>query len=51
VEVGIAVRLDAHTPTCRVRDHLQAPGTPEQSDRTVKVRARSNGGDIVVRRA
>jgi hypothetical protein len=48
---GIAVRLDAHTPTCRVRDHLQAPGTPEQSDRTVRVRARSNGGDIIARRA
>jgi hypothetical protein len=34
-----------------VRNHLQAPDTPEQSDRTVKVRARSNGGDIIVRRA
>jgi hypothetical protein len=34
-----------------VRDHLQAPGTAEQPDRTVKVRARSNGGDVIARRA
>jgi hypothetical protein len=34
-----------------VRNDLQAPGTPEQSDRTVEVRAGSNGGDILVRRA
>ena len=46
-----AVRPDAHTPTGRVRNDPQAPGTPEQSDRTVKVRAGSNGGDILVRRA
>lgn len=52
VEVGVpqgtAARLDAHTSAGRVRNHLEAP---EQSDRTVEVRARSNGGDIVVRRA
>ena len=31
--------------TCR------PPAPPEQSDRTVKVRARSHGGDIIVHRA
>ncbi|WP_235883386.1 DUF4097 family beta strand repeat-containing protein [Saccharopolyspora elongata] len=52
VEVGVpqstAVRLDAHTSAGRVRNDLPAS---EQSDRTVKVRARSHGGDIIVRRA
>ena len=45
---GTAVRLDAHTSTGRVRNHLAAPNV---SDRTVKVRARCNGGDIIVHRA
>ncbi|WP_144121733.1 DUF4097 family beta strand repeat-containing protein [Catellatospora sichuanensis] len=55
VEVGVpqgtAVRLDAHTSTGRVRNHLAGPDAPGQSGPTVKVRARCNGGDIIVRRA
>ncbi|WP_020574607.1 DUF4097 family beta strand repeat-containing protein [Actinopolymorpha alba] len=55
LEVGIpqgtAARLDAHTSAGRVRNHLEALDASEQSDRTVKVRARSHGGDIIVRRA
>lgn len=50
VPAGIAVRLDAHTPTGRIRNLLDA--ADDQSGRTVKVRARCNGGgDIVVHRA
>lgn len=52
VEVGVpegtAVELEANASTGRVRDGL---GAPERSERTVKVRARCHGGDIVVRRA
>jgi DUF4097 and DUF4098 domain-containing protein YvlB len=52
LEVGIpqgsAARLDAHTSTGPVRNHLEAPAQP---DRTVQVRARSHGGDIIVHRA
>jgi DUF4097 and DUF4098 domain-containing protein YvlB len=52
VEVGVpegtAARLDAHTSAGRVRNDLE---NPEQPARTVKVRARSHGGDIVLHRA
>lgn len=52
VEIGVpdgtTARLDAHTSMGRVRNTLRAA---ERSDRTVTVRARSHGGDIVVRRA
>jgi DUF4097 and DUF4098 domain-containing protein YvlB len=50
VEIGVpqhtAVRLDANTTAGRVLNYLEAP---EQSDRSVKVRARSHGGNIIVR--
>lgn len=52
VEVGVpsgtAVRLDAHTSAGQVRNQVDA--VSEGSARTVKVRARSHGGDITVRR-
>jgi DUF4097 and DUF4098 domain-containing protein YvlB len=52
IEVGVpegaAVRLEANATTGRVRDRLEALDRPE---RLIKVRARCNGGDIVVRRA
>jgi DUF4097 and DUF4098 domain-containing protein YvlB len=52
VEVGVpegtAARLDAHTSIGRVRNFLDATA---RFDRTVKVRARSHGGDIIVHRA
>ncbi|GAA4465004.1 DUF4097 family beta strand repeat-containing protein [Phytohabitans houttuyneae] len=47
VPAGITARLDAHTSAGRVRNQLEAPAP---SDRTVKVRARSHGGDITVHR-
>ncbi|NUT35488.1 MAG: hypothetical protein HOV79_20740 [Hamadaea sp.] len=47
---GMAVVLEAHTPTGRVRSHLDAvAATP--TERTVTVRARTSGGDVIVRRA
>lgn len=55
LEVGIpqgtAACLDAHTSTGRVHNYLEASDAPEKTDRAVKVRARSHGGDILVRRA
>ncbi|WP_199038176.1 hypothetical protein [Glycomyces salinus] len=48
VPAGTAVLLDANASVGRVRDDLDAPERPE---RTVKVRARCHGGDIVIRRA
>ncbi|GAA4912195.1 hypothetical protein LX16_2431 [Stackebrandtia albiflava] len=44
---GTHVRLDARATTGRVRGDL---GTSSPTDRTVAVRARCHGGDIVVRR-
>jgi hypothetical protein len=49
VPQGTAAWLDARSSTGRVRNHLHAPGAPEQSGRSVKVRARSHGGGIIVR--
>ncbi|MGH4029005.1 DUF4097 family beta strand repeat-containing protein [Actinomycetota bacterium Odt1-20B] len=48
---GTGVRLDAHTSMGRVHNHLAGQPAPEQAERTVKVRARSSAGGIVVRRA
>ncbi|MGW1344102.1 DUF4097 family beta strand repeat-containing protein [Kribbella sp. NPDC002412] len=48
VPQGTAVQLDARTTAGRVFDYVK---TAEQSNRTVKLRARSHGGDIIVRSA
>jgi hypothetical protein len=48
VPAGTAVELDAKTPTGRVHNHVNVPGVPE---RTVKVRARTSGGNITVKEA
>jgi DUF4097 and DUF4098 domain-containing protein YvlB len=45
VPEGTAGELDARTPTGRVDHRAHAPAAPE---RTVKVRARTSGGDITV---
>lgn len=45
---GTAPLLDARTTAGRVRDNLL---TPQHTDRSIKVRARSHGGDIVLNRA
>jgi DUF4097 and DUF4098 domain-containing protein YvlB len=47
VPEGTAVHLDARTPTGRVRNHVEHT---EQPDRKVEVKARTSGGDIIVRR-
>ncbi|MFI7062720.1 DUF4097 family beta strand repeat-containing protein [Kribbella sp. NPDC050124] len=48
VPQGTAVQLDARTTAGRVFDYVEAPA---ESRRTVKLRARSHGGDIIVRSA
>lgn len=55
VEVGIhegsAAWLDLHSRSGTVRNVLDACDGPEASDETVKVRARTVSGDIVIRRS
>ena len=51
VREGSAAWLDVHTHRGTVRCSLEASDGPEPSDETVKVRARTATGDIVVRRA
>ncbi|GAB2662955.1 DUF4097 family beta strand repeat-containing protein [Kribbella swartbergensis] len=46
VPEGTAVQLDARSTAGRVFNSLEAP---EQSHRTVKLRARTHGGDIILR--
>jgi DUF4097 and DUF4098 domain-containing protein YvlB len=46
VPEGTTAHLDAHTSAGRVFNHLE---TPNQSDRTIKIRARSHGGNITLR--
>jgi hypothetical protein len=48
VPVGTAVELDAKSATGRVHNHVNVAGVPE---RTVKVRARTAGGNITVKEA
>lgn len=48
VPAGTAVHLDARTTAGRVFDYLKPAS---QSARTVKLRARSHGGDIIIRTA
>lgn len=48
VPVGTAVELDARSATGRVNQHVTVPGAPAA---TVKVRARTSGGNITVREA
>ncbi|MFB6892192.1 DUF4097 domain-containing protein [Kitasatospora sp. NPDC056327] len=55
LEVGIAegtaAWLDVHTKVGGVRNALEASGTPGAAEETVEVRARTQVGDIVIRRA
>ena len=48
VPQGTAVRLDAHASTGRVHNYLEALGAPGEPGQTVDLRARCNGGDIIV---
>ncbi|MFJ7077698.1 DUF4097 family beta strand repeat-containing protein [Streptomyces sp. NPDC098781] len=55
IEVGIrqgtAAWLDVHSSRGQVRNTLTASEAPEQAEDTVKVRARTNWGNIDIRRA
>ena len=55
IDIGVARNttawLDVHTGFGAVRSELDGAGEPGPDDRTVKVRARSSYGDIVIRRA
>lgn len=49
IHAGTAARLDVYTSFGRVHNHMDAADSPEPSDETVEVRARTSYGDIVIR--
>jgi hypothetical protein len=51
IDIGTAARLDVLTQFGRVRNELTAADSPERSDGTAEVRARTSYGDIVIRRS
>ncbi|MFI8321559.1 DUF4097 family beta strand repeat-containing protein [Streptomyces sp. NPDC085529] len=51
VREGTAAWLDVSSNRGQVRNALTASGAPEESEETVRIRARSNWGDIDIRRA
>jgi DUF4097 and DUF4098 domain-containing protein YvlB len=51
IREGTAAWLDVNSQHGSVRSDLDAADSPEQSDETVKVRARTGYGDIVIRRS
>ncbi|MDQ6774115.1 MAG: DUF4097 domain-containing protein [Candidatus Dormibacteraeota bacterium] len=51
IRAGTAARLDVHTEFGAVHNHMDAADSPEPSDETVEVGARTSYGDIVVRRS
>ncbi|ADD45462.1 DUF4097 family beta strand repeat-containing protein [Stackebrandtia nassauensis] len=55
IEVGVpegtAALLDLQTSLGSIRNHLTDTSEPAPDDRTVKVRARTSGGDIEIRRS
>jgi DUF4097 and DUF4098 domain-containing protein YvlB len=51
IRAGTAARLDVATQFGRVHNELAAADSPEPSDETVEVRARTSYGDIVIRRS
>ncbi|HEX3791993.1 MAG TPA: DUF4097 family beta strand repeat-containing protein [Pseudonocardiaceae bacterium] len=51
IRAGTAARLDVHTQFGRVRNELAVTESPEPTDETVDVRARTGFGDIVIRRS
>ncbi|GAA4916328.1 putative adhesin [Stackebrandtia albiflava] len=54
IEVGVpegtAALLDVQTGFGSIRNHLDETGEPDPGDSTVKVKARTSGGDIEIRR-
>ncbi|MDQ6898211.1 MAG: DUF4097 domain-containing protein [Candidatus Dormibacteraeota bacterium] len=51
IRAGTAARLDLHTHFGRVRNHMDVADSPEPSDETVEVSARTGYGDIAIRRS
>jgi DUF4097 and DUF4098 domain-containing protein YvlB len=51
VRAGTAAWLDVHTRFGRVRNELAATTSPDDTDETVEVRARTAIGDILIRRS
>lgn len=51
IQAGTAALLDVYTPLGRIHNHLATADSPEPSDETVEVGARTYYGDIVIRRA
>jgi DUF4097 and DUF4098 domain-containing protein YvlB len=51
IHAGTAARLDVATQFGRVRNHMDEADSPEPSDETVEVRARTSYGDIVIHRS
>jgi hypothetical protein len=51
VRPGIPAWLDLSSKNGRVRNELDSEGAPAASEQTVSVRARNQGGDIIIRRA
>jgi len=51
IHAGTAARVDAYTRFGTVRNSLEAADSPEPSDEVLEVHARTNFGDIVIRRS
>jgi DUF4097 and DUF4098 domain-containing protein YvlB len=51
VHAGTAAKVDAYTRFGTVRNSMEAADSPEPSDEVLEVHARTNFGDIVIRRS
>ena len=51
IHAGTAAKLDAYTRFGTVRNSMEAADSPEASDEVLEVHARTNFGDIVIRRS
>ncbi len=51
IRAGSAARLDVHTAFGRVHNELDTAASPQPSDETLQVQARTSCGDIVIRRS
>jgi DUF4097 and DUF4098 domain-containing protein YvlB len=51
VHAGTAAKVDAYTRFGAVRNSMEAADSPEPSDEVLEVHARTNFGDIVIRRS
>jgi len=51
IHAGTAAKVDAYTRLGAVRNSMEAADSPEPSDEVLEVHARTNFGDIVIRRS